>query len=92
MYCSGLRPEHPGSLEVCVEQLGVGPRYCQTFDTWPGLVAAIPACDAEEPPDEPAPVLACTDYLDQGACVTNGCIWDKGPPDGLEHCYEPPGP
>lgn len=89
LYCAGARPETPRELEVCV-RLGGGPLTCNYFDDFPGWVTGIPPCEEEEPPPHTGP--ACSAYTDQGTCLANGCIWDKGPPDGNEHCYDSPGP
>ncbi|MBN2388372.1 MAG: formylglycine-generating enzyme family protein [Anaerolineales bacterium] len=98
LYCAGLRPAAPGTLQLCLHPDG-GVLTCNYYADFPAWVAGVPPCGTEvppevppeEPPEEP-PVPTCPDFLDQGTCLTNGCIWTKGPPDWMEHCYTPPGP
>jgi hypothetical protein len=86
MYCSGPRPETPGTLQVCVHPDG-GSLTCEYFEEFPGLVAAIPSCAPEEPPDTGP---SCADY-DIAACNDHPeCHWDKLPAPG--YCAEGPYP
>ncbi|MBC8505155.1 MAG: formylglycine-generating enzyme family protein [Chloroflexi bacterium] len=99
LYCSFPFPEDPAALGFCVTPPGDGAEeICTTFD---GFVPRIPATCAEEAPpededdgeepseDEEEEETSCGDFGNQGSCQSNGCVWTKGPPDGLEHCYEP---
>jgi sulfatase modifying factor 1 len=85
LYCSGTRPGAPGELQVCVQRDGAPMPTCVHFADWPAQEATIPECAPPPPP----PIAACSTYLDGASCTAAGCRWDKGPPDGLNHCYPP---
>jgi hypothetical protein len=86
VYCSGLRPDSPGALTFCLQRPGDPAPTCQTYADYPVWVAGIPTCTVTPPPP---PELTCSDYMDITTCQAHGCTWTKGPPDSLEHCYEP---
>jgi sulfatase modifying factor 1 len=86
VYCSSDRPDSPDALDVCVEDWAgesPHPRTCDAFEDWPARVETIPDCAS------PPVVPACSSYTTGPTCVAAGCKWDKGPPDGKEHCYPP---
>ncbi len=84
LYCSGPRPAAPGPLLVCLT-IYHEETVCQSIDAYPGMVAAIPACDAEEEPPPPSTDSSCSGY-DFNTCQMNNdhCRWVGAPPPG--HC------
>jgi formylglycine-generating enzyme required for sulfatase activity len=83
LYCSGDRPDAPGTMQICVNQDGPAPLMCDYFDGWPAEAATIPDCAPPPPP----PVASCSSYLLPTTCdLAPGCHWEKGPlpPQG---CY-----
>ncbi len=71
---------------------GEGEPTCVIFDEYASRVPAT--CDSESSEEDPAGEESddepeCGDHSDQSSCHADGCKWTKGPPDGLEHCYDP---
>ncbi|MEW6718359.1 MAG: SUMF1/EgtB/PvdO family nonheme iron enzyme [Chloroflexota bacterium] len=90
-YCIACDlPDDPGPLEACLWLERPDEPTCATFTDF---AVRIPAtCEEAPPEEEEPPPLTCSDYTTMDTCQAHGCVWTKGPPDGLEHCYEPPGP
>ncbi len=73
MYCTGDRPDSPGTLEVCLQAVGDPAPICGSFPDFPAWVAMIPSCEA--PPEQP--VDPCPGFLDPSSCSAAGCFWHK---------------
>jgi len=86
IYCAGPRPEHPGTLNFCLQQDGAAAPTCEAFDIYPGWVAETPSC-AEEPEE---PVDPCSVYTDDHACNLDkpACHWVYNPAPG--YCESTP--
>jgi formylglycine-generating enzyme required for sulfatase activity len=77
LYCSGVRPETPLELQVCVQQDGAPMPTCGRFPGWPAEEATIPDCAPPPPPVEPH-IPTCADYADADTCNAHGadgCKW-----------------
>lgn len=84
LYCSGVRPDAPGELQVCVQQDGAPSPTCDWFADWPAQEDTIPDCAPEVPPP---PVDACSVWTNYNACEKDHppCRWNYS----NSTCYTP---
>jgi formylglycine-generating enzyme required for sulfatase activity len=85
IYCSFSIPAN-SPLTFCTTAPGAAGPVCGTFDDF---ATRLPETCRERTEPEPTHAPVCADYTDENTCRANNCDWRKGPPDGLEHCYDP---
>jgi hypothetical protein len=80
LYCSGDRPESPGTMQICINRDGPDPLICEYFDDWPAQVAIIPDCAP------PPPVVDACSVWPQSTCEKDHypCRWSA-----TRGCYTP---
>jgi hypothetical protein len=68
VYCYGLKPETPQTLNLCLSQPGQ-PSDCRSFPEYYDWVSFLTCPEPTEVP------VACSSFSDQTSCQSNGCTW-----------------